>query len=166
VNESLAVRQASLDDLEAIRLIYNQGIEDRVATLDTETKSRAQIVQWWSEHDQLHAILVATESGKVIGWASLNLFSHRCAHSGIADLSVYVAREHRGRSVGSHLLSELKTEAAKAGFRKIVLHALDGNEGGKQLYRKMGFVQVGVFKQHGLIDGGYVDVVVMEHHLQ
>lgn len=160
--ESLSVRRAALGDLEAIRRIYNEGIEDRVATLDVEPKSHAEIDAWWREHDENHAVLVAVESGAVVGWASLNRFSHRCAHSAIADLSVYVARAHRGRGIGAELLRRLEGAARAGGFHKIVLHALDSNELGKRLYRKCGFREVGVFEKHGVIDGGFADVVAME----
>lgn len=166
MSASFAIRRASRDDLEAIRRIYNEGIGDRVATLDVEAKSRKEIAQWWAQHEGRYAVLVATQSENVVGWASLNPFSHRCAHSGIADLSVYVARLHRGKGIGYCLLLKLAEEAVERGFRKIVLHALDSNESGKRLYRKSGFVEVGVFRQHGLIDGAYVDVVAMERLLQ
>jgi L-amino acid N-acyltransferase YncA len=158
----MEVRPASHADLEAIRAIYNEGIEDRVATLDTDPKSSEEIAQWWSRHDERFAVLVATEAGRVVGWASLNRFSARCAHANIADLSVYVARRDRGRGVGYALLMGLAKEAAREGFHKIVLHALNSNESGKRLYRKSGFVEVGVFKEHGLLDGRFVDVVAME----
>lgn len=163
---NFVTRRASADDLEAIRRIYNEGIADRAATLDEHPKSPEGIAHWWAEHDQRHAVLVATELGNIVGWASLNRFSHRCAHSGIADLSVYVARLHRGRGVGYSLLTALEREAAVGGFHKIVLHALESNESGKRLYRKAGFVEVGVFKRHGLLGGRYVDVVAMERLLQ
>jgi phosphinothricin acetyltransferase len=52
--------------------------------------------------------------------------------------------------------------AAESGFNKIVLHALNLNEHGKRLYRKAGFEEVGVFKEHGRLDGRFVDVVAME----
>lgn len=158
----LSVRAASPADADSIRRIYNEGIEDRIATLDTDLKTAQELSQWWSEHDDRYTILVALEGADVIGWASLNRFSHRCAHSGIADLSVYIARAHRGRGVGSALLRELELRAAAAGFHKIVLHALNKNEHGKRLYRKSGFTDVGVFREHGLLEGQYVDVIAME----
>jgi L-amino acid N-acyltransferase YncA len=160
--EPLTVRPAARGDLEAIRRIYNEGIEDHVATLDVEPKSPAEIDAWWSDHDEDYAVLVAVESAAVVGWASLNRFSHRCAHLGVADLSVYVARERRGRGIGAELLRRLEEEARAGGFHKIVLHALDSNEYGKRLYRKRGFRKVGVFEQHGVIDGGFADVIAME----
>jgi L-amino acid N-acyltransferase YncA len=163
---TVTIRPASSGDLEAVRRIYNEGIEDRVATLDSEPKSADEIASWWSEHDSRYVVLAATDGGEMVGWASLNRFSHRCAHASIADLSVYVARSHRGRGVGYSLLTELEGHAARSGFHKIVLHALNGNEHGKSLYRKCGFDEVGVFKEHGMLDGRYVDVVTMEKLLK
>lgn len=92
---------------------------------------------------------MATEPGEIAGWASLNRFSHRCAHSEIADLSVYVARTHRNKGIGYSLLTRLLNETTNGTFHKIVLHALDGNEHGKRLCRKGVFVEVGVFREHG-----------------
>ncbi len=166
ISKSLVLRCASVGDLDAIRSIYNEGIEDRVATLDTEIRSAADIAEWFAQHDQRYAVLVAVERGEVLGWASLNRFSHRCAHSSIADLSVYVARSHRGRGIGFALLTQLESEAMAGGFHKIVLHALNSNEHGKRLYRKAGFAEVGVFKNHGILDGRYADVVAMEKLLR
>lgn len=158
---SITTRPASAADLEAIRTIYNQGIEDRIATLDTDAKSPEDIAAWWSQHDDRYAVLVATKQNAVVGWASLNRFSHRCAHSSIADLSVYVARSERGKSIGKLLLSDLERRA-RGSFHKIVLHALNDNVAGKRLYAGLGFREVGVFREHGRLDGTFVDVVAME----
>ena len=160
--KTMEIREASADDLTAIRRIYNEGIEDRVATLDAAPKSREDILEWWNAHTERYCVVIASERADVLGWASLNRFSHRCAHDGIADLSVYVARDGRGRGIGTLLLRELVRRAEKTGLSKIVLHALDGNEQGRGLYKKLGFREVGVFRQHGRIDGRFVDVVAME----
>jgi L-amino acid N-acyltransferase YncA len=165
ISQKIAVRPAMLGDLESIRCIYNEGIEDRVATLDSDPKSSEEIVEWWAAHGGRFKVLVATEEERVTGWASLNPFSHRCAHADIADLSVYVARQRRGKGIGYALLQRLIADAAVSDFHKIVLHALDSNEHGKRLYRKAGFVEVGVFKEHGRLEGRYVDVIAMERLL-
>ena len=85
---SLHVREASSADLSAIRTIYNQGIEDRVATLDEGAKSEADIVDWYGEHRDRYAVVVAERKRRIVGWASLNPYSHRCAYNGVAELSV------------------------------------------------------------------------------
>jgi L-amino acid N-acyltransferase YncA len=161
-----ALRRASAGDLDAILRIYNEGIADRLATLEVDPKTPSDIQDWWAQHDDRYAVVVAEIGEAVVGWASLNRFSHRCAHAAIADLSVYVARSQRGRGIGLSLLETLETASRVGAFHKIVLHALEENEAGKQLYRRSGFVEVGVFREHGLLDGRYVDVVAMEKLLE
>ena len=43
---ALRVRPARADDADALCLIYNQGIEDRVATLETERRTPEERRQW------------------------------------------------------------------------------------------------------------------------
>ena len=57
--EALAIRRAELADLESIRQIYNEGIADRVATLDEDPKDSAEIAEWWERHAGRYAVLVA-----------------------------------------------------------------------------------------------------------
>ena len=163
---ALGVRNASAADLDAIRRIYNEGIEDRIATLDEEPKTADDIAQWWSVHQDRYAVLVAERSsGGVVGWASLNPYSHRCAYAGVADLSVYVARDARGTGVGSMLLRALEKTAKAHGFHKIVLFTFTFNAGGQGLYRKLGYREVGTFHEMGKLDGRFVDVMAMEKTL-
>lgn len=159
--ERVTVRRAVPADLESIREIYNQGIEDRCATLETDAYDAAKMLDWWHQHDDRYAVFVAADERGVVGWASLNRFSQRCAHAAIADLSVYVARDRRGRGIGKALLAAIDG-SARAEFRKMVLHALNENLAGKRLYASCGFDEVGVFKSHGELDGRLVDVVAME----
>lgn len=156
------IRTAVRDDLPAIRAIYNQGIEDRIATLDQDLKTEADIEHWFAAHGGRYAILVAEEDGALCGWASLNRYSPRLAYDGVADLSIYVRRELRGRGLGSALLEELEASARANGFHKLVLFAFDFNEPGQRLYRRSGFRKVGTFTRQGRLDGRFVDVVAME----
>ncbi|TKH41499.1 GNAT family N-acetyltransferase [Paenibacillus terrae] len=158
----LNVRTATSEDLNRILDIYNQGIEDRIATLEAEAKDLDYMVDWFREHQNRYTILVAESDGVVVGWASLNRYSHRCAYDGVADLSIYVDRTFRSKGVGSALHSELEKEAKKNNFYKIVLFTFPFNENGQGLYRKMGYREVGIFEKQGVIDGQYVDVMIME----
>lgn len=163
---SLCIREAVDADLATIRAIYNQGIEDRVATLDEKPKSDAEMQAWSDEHGGRFAVMVAERDGRVIGWVSLNRYSHRCADRELADLSVYIERESRGTGVGTALLHAIERYAHQAGFHKIILFALAENDPGQRLYRNLGFRDVGVFEEHGRLDGRFVDVVVKEKLLK
>jgi phosphinothricin acetyltransferase len=160
---ALRTRSATPDDLEHIRRIYNEGIADRIATLDEDPKTVDDIAAWWDAHGERYAVLVAErDDGGVVGWASLNPYSHRCAYRGVADLSVYVERSARGTGVGATLLAALERRAKQNDFHKIVLFTFPFNAGGHGLYRKFGYREVGVFREQGRLDDAFVDVVAME----
>jgi phosphinothricin acetyltransferase len=161
----LSVRAAAPSDAEAICRIYNQGIEDRVATLETERRTPAERLEWLSVRDVRHPVIVAESGGAVVGWSSLNRFNPRPAYDHVADLSVYVEREWRGRGVGRRLLAALVVTARDIGYHKLVLAAFPTNAGGMALYERMGFSRVGVYREQGLLDGAWVDVVIMERLL-
>lgn len=159
---SITVRRAVTDDLKRILEIYNQGIEDRIATLETEIKDLPFMESWFSDHQERYAVEVAEKDNKVIGWASLNPYSHRCAYNGVADLSIYVDREFRGKGVGTILLPALEEVAKENNFYKIVLFTFPFNEKGQGLYRKIGYREVGVFEKQGAMEGKFIDVMIME----
>ncbi len=156
------MREARAADLAAIRRIYNEGIEDRIATLDADPKSVADMQAWFEEHGGRYAVLVAERNGDVAGWAALNRYTQRCAYAGVADLSVYVARGARGTGLGSTLLAALEAAARERGFHKLVLFTFAFNAPGRKLYDKRGFREVGTFHEQGLLEGRFVDVVAME----
>jgi L-amino acid N-acyltransferase YncA len=120
------------------------------------------IRSWFEEHQGRYSVLVAEIDSQIVGWASLNRYSHRCAYNGVADLSVYVDRSFRGKGIGTVLLKELEKEAKTNGFHKMVLFTFLFNKLGQRLYRKMGFREVGVLEKQGRLDGRFVDVMAME----
>ena len=157
------LRLASAADAEAICRIYNQGIEDRVATLETELRTPDERRQWLAGRDARHPVIVAEpEPNTSIGWASLNVFNARESSRFVADISVYVERGWRGKGVGRVLLEQLTELGRTHGFHKLVLSAFPGNAGGMALYAKSGFRTVGIYHEQGQLDGKWVDTIVME----
>ncbi|MDF2556543.1 MAG: family acetyltransferase [Bacillales bacterium] len=156
------IREATIKDLESILNIYNQGIEDRIATLETEPKDIHYINEWFEQHSNRYKVIVAEQEGQILGWASLNHYNNRCAYAGVADLSIYIARAERGKGIGGLLLNEIEDIAKKNNFHKIVLFTFPFNKLGQSLYRKKGYNEVGVFKNQGILDCNFVDVMAME----
>jgi L-amino acid N-acyltransferase YncA len=162
---SVTIRDAVAADAEAICRIYNQGIEDRVATLETERRTPAERREWMAARGLRHPVLVGEVEGIVTAWASLNRFNPRPVYDQVADLSVYVERAWRGRGVGRTLLGALVDRARTLGYHKMVLAAFPDNAAGLALYTRLGFTRVGVYREQGLLDGRWADVVVMERLL-
>jgi L-amino acid N-acyltransferase YncA len=156
------IRDATVDDAAAIAAIYNEGIEDRQATLETELRTPAERRRWLEQRGPRHPVLVAVEGTIVLGWASLNPFNPRSVYDHVADFSVYVARAHRGAGTGTGLLEALEDRARAIGYHKLVLAAFPTNAAGMRLYTRHGFRTVGTYHEHGLLDGVWVDVILME----
>ena len=160
---SSRIRLAGPDDADAICRIYNQGIEDRVATLETELRTPDERRAWIAARDARHPVIVAeSERGEVTGWGSLNVFNPREAYRFVVDFSIYVDRAWRGKGLGDVMIARLVELAREHGYHKMVLSAFPTNGGGMALYTKHGFRTVGVYKEQGMLDGQWVDTVIME----
>ena len=162
----LRIRTATPADVGDITRIYNEGIRDRVATLETEERTVEERFAWLQSRGERHPVLVAERGGIVAGWGSLNVFNPRPVYRHVADFSIYVAGEARGSGVGSALLAALIDRARELDYHKLVLAAFPFNEAGMHLYRRFGFREVGIYREQGLLDGRWVDVVVMEKVLR
>ncbi len=161
--DHVQIRDATREDAAAIAHIYNQGIEDRAATLETTLRTPEERAEWLSARGPRHPVLVAVDgAGAVVGWSSLNQFNPRPAYDHVADVSVYVAREQRGRGIGDALMSALEQRARRLGYHKMVLAAFPTNAPGMRLYERHDFRMVGIYHEQGLLDGKWVDVMVME----
>ena len=158
----IAIRAARSEDAQTIRDIYNDGIEDGDATLETRLRGVDEQRAWLESRDQRHPVVVAERRGAVVGWGSLNVFNPRPAYDHVTEFSVYVARASRGTGVGSDLLHKLIALAGDIGYPKMVLAAFDWNTAGIALYDRMGFRRVGIYREQGLLNGRWVDTVIME----
>lgn len=160
-------REATSKDIPWITEIYNQGIEDRAATFETDLRDGSEMEKWLADRGERHkVVIIEDEAGTPRGWASINAFHSRCCYGGVGDLSIYIHRNFRGKGLGRILLDYLIETAKKQGFHKLVLSMFDFNKAGKQLYLALGFRIVGTYKNQGLLDGKYVDVTIMEKLLE
>jgi L-amino acid N-acyltransferase YncA len=163
--EEVRLRDATQADVLRICAIHNQGIEDRAATLDVDLHTPDEQLEWFRRHDPRQPVVVAEAVAVIIGWVSLNQFSARPAYRYVADLSVYIERGWRGKGVGTRLLCEIEARARGLGYHKVVLSAFPFNQAGIRLYEKFGFRTVGMYHEQGLIDGRWVDTIIMERSL-
>jgi len=110
------IRQANEKDIPKIREIHNQGIIDRIATLDEKIHSEVSQKIWFKNHKFPFGIWVIERGKKVIGWVSLNVFNSRPAYRFVADLSVYVDKYFRGKGFGSLLIDFAIKKVKKTAF--------------------------------------------------
>jgi L-amino acid N-acyltransferase YncA len=155
------VRAAAPDDAQAIARIYNEGIEDRVGTFETEARSADDVLGWIEAG---YPLVVAEDgAGELGAWASAPPYrAHRPAYAGVADFSIYVARSARGQGLGKATLAALIDEAQGRGYWKLVSRIFPENEASLRLCRSLGFREVGTYRRHAKLDGIWRDVVIVE----
>jgi L-amino acid N-acyltransferase YncA len=157
------IRRARASDAERLAEIFNQGIEDRVATFETRRQSPEALTGLIAAAPPL---IVAEIDGAVVGWAKVAAYEDRHDYyAGIGEATLYIAREARGRGIGGALLDALASEAARAGYHKLVGKIFTSNEASIAMVRNCGWREVGVHKRHGQLDGEWKDVLVVERLL-
>jgi L-amino acid N-acyltransferase YncA len=158
----LRTRTATPRDADAMARIYNEGIEDRIATFETRPRSAEDVRAWF---DGVHPVVVAEDDGRVLAFASTSTYRPRECYAGIAEFSVYVGREARGRGAGRAVMEALVAEAERAGFWKLVSRVFPHNTASLRLLRSIGFREVGRYEKHAKLDGEWLDVVIVERLL-
>lgn len=159
------MRRARRSDAAAINVIFNQAIEDGNANLDIDCKDLAYRQQWLADHDKRHPVFVGEMDGEIACWVALSPYSGRYPYDCVAELSIYVRRDLRGMGLGGLLLKFIEQQAADLGYYKIVLSVFGGNQAALHAYRRAGYRDVGVFRNHGYYKGKLVDIVFMERLL-
>lgn len=155
----MTARAATTRDAARIAAIYNEGIEDRVATFETRLRTEDDILRWF---DGRHPIIVVEDDGEVIAFASTSDYRPRECYAGVAECSGYVARSHRRRGAGRVALQALITAARAAGFWKLVSRVFPENTASRALIKALGFREVGTYQRHAQLDGVWRDVIIVE----
>ncbi len=158
----MSARLATPADAEAIARIYNQGIEERIATFETEPRTAAQIAAQIAEKGDRFPTVVVERDGQVIAWASAGAYRSRPAYAGVAEHSVYVDRAARGSGAGRAALEALFRAYAERGFWKLVSRIFVQNVASIRLHERAGFRVVGVYRRHGKLEGTWMDCAIVE----
>ena len=156
----MIARRATAADASAIARIYNQGIEDRIATFETRPRSDKDILEWLA--GAFPVAVALDDAGRVLAFASSSAYSSRSCYSHIGDFSVYTSRDARRQGAGKAALQELIRLAREAGLRKLTSKVFVENGASRAMLKQLGFHEIGVHERHGMLDGQWHDVVVVE----
>jgi L-amino acid N-acyltransferase YncA len=156
--QTISIEPMLEQDWPAVRSIYVQGIDTGNATFE---KSAPEWASWDAGH--LRACrLVARSSGVVLGWAALSPVSSRCVYAGVAEVSVYVARQAQGQRIGAKLLASLVEASEREGIWTLQAGIFPENTASVELHKRQGFRVVGTRERLGSMDGRWRDVLLLE----
>ena len=145
-------------DWAAVSSIYRDGIATGQATFETASPS-------WADWDKGHlsiARLVAALEGNVIAWGALAPVSSRAVYAGVAETSVYVAGEWRGRGIGKVLLEALIADSERHNIWTLQASIFPENEASLKIHQLCGFRVVGTRERIAKLDNVWRDTVLLE----
>ncbi len=155
------IRLMQGQDMVRVLQIYEQAIQERQSTFDTECPDEHQ---WDQLHLPVGRLAVELEN-KVVGWAALSPVSTKKALWGLAEVSLYIDAAARGKGLGRALLAQLIEVAQGNGFWCLQAAIFPENQASISLHEKMGFRLVGVREKMGLHFGVWRDVWLFEKRL-
>src|SRR4029079_2987669 len=104
--------------------------------------------------------------GEIVGYVAVGRATRLESNRDVADIrGLAVAPNHQGRGLGRALVEAALNAARGRGARKVTLRVLGPNTAARALYESCGFVVEGVRRDEFLLDGRYVDDVLMARHL-
>lgn len=146
-------------DWSQVSEIYQQGIDTKIATFQSEAPSW---VAWDDGHIKT-CRLVARAGDTILGWAALSPVSSRCVYAGVAEVSIYIGNQYQGQQVGSKLLRRLIEVSESNGYWTLQSGVIKENASSLNLHKKCDFREVGYREKLGMMDTGkWHDVVLLE----
>ncbi|GMN06362.1 GNAT family N-acetyltransferase [Croceitalea sp. MTPC5] len=155
----MTIRPMAPDDWLTVSRIYAEGMATGYATFESELPSYAN---WDAAHVQA-CRLVAEKDTEILGWAALSPVSGRCVYGGVAEVSIYINKESRGKGIGKRLFHSLIAESETAGYWTLQSGIFPENHASIQLHEKVGFRFLGKRERVGKTkDGVWKDNLLFE----
>jgi ribosomal protein S18 acetylase RimI-like enzyme len=150
------------EDAKKIRIEALKDVPQ--AFLDDLESAEAEPKSFWVERAK--SVVFAEVDGKVVGTVGFYQ-EEKAKQKHIANVvGVYVLPEYRGMKIGYQLLTKVLDEIKKNREIKVInLGVVDTQKKAMELYKSLGFVEVGKLKYAVNINGKYFDEYLMQLYL-
>lgn len=162
---NIEMRRITSEKVHEAVMIWNKVVEDGVAFPQTDPLDDDTGAEFFAAQDYT-AVAFDTDTAEVVGMYILHPNSvGRCGH--ICNASYAVRSDMRGKHIGELLVTDCLKKAKELGYKILQFNAVVAtNTSALELYKKLGFVQLGVIPGGFLMkDGHYEDIIVHYHTL-
>ncbi len=163
----MEIREGRTDDLEQLNDIYNHYVLNAVSTFDIEPTSMDRRREWFTHYASKgrYRLLVADDSGAIVGFATSSRFMERRAYETSVSTSLYCAPNHTGKGIGSALYRALFDAISSEDLHRAYAGISQPNPASVALHERFGFKQVAYFTEQGRKFDRYWDVAWYEKAL-
>jgi len=154
----ITIEKMQAADWEQVKRIYEEGVQTGNATFQTSMPDWDE----WNKSHLEHSRIVVKENENLLGWAALTPVSGRCVYAGVAEVSVYVSANARGRGIGRQLLQKLVTESEANLLWTLQAGIFPENVLSIKIHEACGFRIVGKRERIGKMNGNWRDTVLLE----
>jgi RimJ/RimL family protein N-acetyltransferase len=164
VGNDVVLRAWREDDIAVLMRLRNDVSLQTQLMTQPRPNSRVRVSQWlkeWSERtDGVFFVVAAADDDHVLGYVQL---ANMDVMHGRGDLGICLDQAVHGHGVADQTMELLQNYVIQVfGLRKILLHVLCSNLRAIAFYEKQGFKRVGVLREHAFLQGGHVDVLLMD----
>ena len=159
IEEWTQFKELRLKSLKDFPLAFASSYEEQLDKSDDEWKS----FMLSSESEKDSVMFCAYENGHMVGCVS-GIWNNRSKVAHVATVvGMFVYTEKQNQGIGYKLITSLLEHLkSKNRFHKAKLDVVSTNKSAIKLYKKVGFVEVGILHSELFIDDTYYDLVEME----
>ncbi len=166
MKNEITIRPATMADAEKLLDIYTPYVLDTSITFEYEVPSiaefRERIAHTLARYPYLAAV---DETGRIVGYAYASAFKTRAAYDWSVETSIYIAKDCRGRHIGSKLYAELERILKKQNVLNACACISASYEESILFHKKCGYELVATFHKSGFKLNSWHDMVWMEKAL-
>jgi phosphinothricin acetyltransferase len=160
-------RLGVIADLPALTEIYNHYVLHTHSTFNSEPLSVDDRREWFDRFraDGPRRLLVAENDGVVLGCAYSDVYRDHPAFRETIETSIYLSPIARGKGLGTALYRELFASLRDEKLHLAVAGIALPNEASVALHKKVGFTEVGVFKEYARVRDRYYSSIWLQKPL-
>ena len=161
----MRIRDATKSDVPAILGIYNDVVTNTTAIYDERPSTLEERQAWFEARSKNFPVLVGELNGEVVGFSTFGEWRSRWGYRFTVEHSVHVRADCRGKGFGRQLIEVLFPRAAAMNVHMMIAHIDSAAAASLRLHEKLGFKNVGTFREVGKLRGGWLSVVAMQKEI-
>jgi phosphinothricin acetyltransferase len=162
----MQIRDAVEADIDEITAIYNEVLTHTTAIYNDQPVTREDRLAWWQARiGQGYPVVVATDGGRIAGFASFGDFRPWPGYRFTVEGTVHIQANVRGQGIGTELLKTIIERARTIGKHTMIAGVDSENAASLRFLERFGFERAGRLREVGFKFERFLDLVFLQYWL-